>query len=428
MAEFRVLHCADLHLGSPFIGLSRIDAEAARLLREATFSSFRRIVDHAIERRVHLVTVAGDVYDSADHGLCSAVRFREELRRLSDTGIPCCIVAGNHDPLADRRLAAELPEGCHLFGEQAGRFPVERDGEVAAHVYGVSFQTKAVTKNLARQLVAAYQQAPGLHLALLHCNVGGYAGHHNYAPCNLDELRRASFDAWLLGHVHKRQALSDTNPLVVYPGNSQGLSIRELGNRGACLIKFRDDGDTDMEFVPTSEVVWRRGETSIEALEDLEELVGRLDEDLASLAETNRDHRALVVRWSLVGRGALHQKLTDGLEELLETLRELKQHWTVPVLIERLVNATHPVFDLDELRRQPGFISMVLASGDEFAAESLPENQTPERFAALWESQGLKRPLGDLRKRLEQDSDFLAQIIERATLCAVDSLLEEGDN
>ena len=426
MAEFRVLHCADLHLGSPFIGLSRVDAEAARLLREATFSSFRRIVDYAIERRVHLVTVAGDVYDSADHGLSTAVRFREELRRLSDTGIPCCIVAGNHDPLADRRLLADLPRGCHLFGEQAGRLPIERGGDVMAHVYGVSFKTRAVKKNLAKQLIAAYHDAPGLHIALLHCNVGGCMGHEDYAPCTLGELREASFDAWLLGHVHERQTMSDVKPLVVYPGNSQGRSVRELGNRGACLIRFRDDGSTDIEFIPTADVFWHCGETSIEGLTDLEELVERLDEDLTSLVEANSEQRAVVVRWNLVGRGGLHQELTDGLEELRETLREMRQRRTVPVLIERLVNSTRPTLDFDELRQQPGFVSMVLACGEEFAAESAPENQTPELFNALLQGPGLKGPLGDLRNRVEQDPEFRDQIIEFATLYAVDSLLDEG--
>ena len=428
MTEFSVLHCADLHLNSPFIGLSKIDAEVAQELRAATFSSFRRIVDHAIENRVQLVTVAGDVYDSADHGLYTAIRFRDELRRLSKAKIPCCIVAGNHDPLANRRLVANLPMGCHLFGEKVGCLPVDHDGEVTAHVYGVSYPQIAVRKNLAKQLVGAFREEPGLHLALLHCNVQGCTGHDDYAPCTLDELRQAPFDAWLLGHVHERRVLSDAHPLVIYPGNTQGRSIRELDARGASLIRFGENGEPEVEFVPTSEVAWHCGETSIEGLLELEELVERVDEDLENLAASNPEQRASVVRWSLIGRGVLHRQLAEGLDELVETLRDRLKQNTLPVWIERLVDATQPALDLVELRQQQGFISMVLGCGEDLADKLVSDDAIQQRFAALWSSQGLSGPLREMRKRLEEDSSFAREVVERATLRAVNSLIDEGGN
>lgn len=224
MVEFRVLHCADLHLNSPFIGLSKLDSEAGQHLREATFASFRQVIDQAISRQVDLVTVAGDIYDSSDHGLYTAVVFRDELRRLSDAGIPCCVVAGNHDPLSAQRLAAKLPEGCHLFGDTVDCLTIKRGEDVVARVYGVSFPTSAVRKNLAQQIADAYQAGPGLHLALLHCNVGNNTGHEDYAPCTLEELRKGPFDAWLLGHVHERQTLSDADPLGTPRGGASGSS------------------------------------------------------------------------------------------------------------------------------------------------------------------------------------------------------------
>lgn len=426
MAEFRVLHCADLHLNSPFLGLSKLDSEAGQHLREATFTSFRRVIDQAISRQVDLVTVAGDVYDSSDHGLYTAVVFRDELRRLSDAGIPCCVVAGNHDPLSTWRLAAKLPEGCHLFSDSVDFQTIQRGEEVVAHVYGVSFPTTAVRKNLAQQIADAHQPRPGLHLALLHSNVGGNTGHEDYAPCTLEELRRGPFDAWLLGHVHERQTLSDADPLVLYPGNTQGRNIRELGERGAVLVSFIDGGAPDTEFVPTAEAVWQRGQTSIDGLAELEELIERIDEDLDVLTAENPDRGAFVVRWSLVGRGALHHQFATRRNELVETLRERRQQCTPPVWIERLETVTQPPLDLNELRQQKGFASMVMAYADELKGDSVSSEELFARFSDLWVSPKLNRSLGELRQRLQDDPTFVQELVRRATMLTLGTLTEGG--
>ncbi len=426
MAEFRIIHCADLHLNSPFIGIGKLDEDVARQLRDATFTSFRQVIDEAISRHVDLVTVAGDVYDSSDHGLYTAVVFRDELRRLADAGIPCCVVAGNHDPLNSWRLAAKMPAGCHLFGDEVGCIPIRREEEVVAHVYGVSFPTSAVRKNLAQQIVAAHQPGPGLHLALLHCNLGSNSGHEDYAPCTEDELRRAPFEAWLLGHVHEQQTVSASDPLILYPGNTQGRSIREVGERGAALITIPHQGAPEIEFLPTASLIWLRGQTSIDGLEELEELVERIDDDFERLLTAHPDKSAFVVRWRLVGRGELHKQLATRLEELLETLRERFKHGPQMVWVEKLQRATQPPLDLNELRQQKGFISMVLACGEELAAGTAPDDELLERFSVLLTSPKLKRPLGQLRSRIKEDPEFFQELAQRATMLAVGTLAEGG--
>ncbi len=56
----RLLHLADVHLGRPFQMLGEKGASKRRALEAALV----RAVDAAIERRVHLVLVAGDLFDS----------------------------------------------------------------------------------------------------------------------------------------------------------------------------------------------------------------------------------------------------------------------------------------------------------------------------------------------------------------------------
>ena len=199
MSTTRILHCADLHLDSPFLGLAELDEGAASTLRESTFRSFGRLVDHAIDQRVDLVTVGGDVYDSEDHGLRSAIRFRDELKRLSAAGIPCAVVAGNHDPLDSRRLRGDLPPGCKLFGSEPERWELDRPRGERLVVYGQSYPRAKMGDDLARRIIDRYEAGSGLQVAVLHCNVGAQGGHANYAPCSLSQLAAAPLDAWLLG-------------------------------------------------------------------------------------------------------------------------------------------------------------------------------------------------------------------------------------
>ena len=155
----KILHCADLHFDSPFAGV--VDAEMAEILRSAALKAFSRLVDLALERQVDALTIAGDVYDLADHGLHALVAFHDQLRRLSVAGIPCCMVAGNHDPLKKRRRGLVLPAGCHLFGAAAARRALlSRKGQ-AFSIYGISFADSAVKEDLAARLIEAYQEDEG---------------------------------------------------------------------------------------------------------------------------------------------------------------------------------------------------------------------------------------------------------------------------
>jgi DNA repair exonuclease SbcCD nuclease subunit len=97
---FKFVHCADLHLDSPFEGLHALEPEIARVLRRATFQAFENIIDLAIREQADFLIVAGDIYDSANRSLYAQIRFREALRRAAEAGLQCFLAHGNHDPLS----------------------------------------------------------------------------------------------------------------------------------------------------------------------------------------------------------------------------------------------------------------------------------------------------------------------------------------
>ena len=82
---------------------------------------------------------------------------------------------------------------------------------------GTGFPVRDVREGLHRRFPRP--SGPGFHIAVLHANVGAAAEHAASSPCRLDELEARGYDAWLLGHIHKRATLRAQSPFVAYPGN-----------------------------------------------------------------------------------------------------------------------------------------------------------------------------------------------------------------
>ena len=113
------VHAADLHLDSPFTGISGIDPELGERLAKATFQAYEAVIELCMDEEVDFLLIAGDVYDSADKSLYAQVRFIEGLRKLDAAGIQVFICHGNHDPLNGWSASLKWPENVHIMGGDA---------------------------------------------------------------------------------------------------------------------------------------------------------------------------------------------------------------------------------------------------------------------------------------------------------------------
>ena len=118
MAEFRFIHCSDLHIDSPFKGLTSQAPTLASALRESTFKAFKEISRLALQEKVDAVLIAGDVFDGADRSLQAQLKFRRILKELSDENIQSFIVHGNHDPLEQLGTHSGMARACNHFSRK----------------------------------------------------------------------------------------------------------------------------------------------------------------------------------------------------------------------------------------------------------------------------------------------------------------------
>ncbi len=357
---FRFIHTADLHLDSPFIGLTTdAPANVVHTLRESTISAWNAIIDLALAERADFLLVAGDAFEHANRTLRGQLVFRDGLKRLSDAGIPSFVVTGNHDPLDGWEPSVAWPALAHRFpAHQVTAVPVLRDGREIARVYGISYHQRDIKQNLARWF--GREPEATFAIGLLHANVGGAEGHANYAPCTIADLRASGMDYWALGHVHAQRILSAERPVVVYCGNPQGRDPGETEPRGCYLVDVDDAGHIQPVFRPLDVVRWQILDLPIDGLATEESLV---DAIVTSVDDArNSAGRSIVARVRLVGRGPLHASLTRAgmLGDVLVAAREGLGTAEPFAWVESLRDRTRPELDLLERRKADDFVGDLL--------------------------------------------------------------------
>ena len=349
MDGIRYIHAADLHLDTPFQGLSRTAAQGghlARLLQEATFKAMDRLFRLCESDKPDFLILAGDVYNEENHSVKAQLKLCDGCRRLRDAGVRVFLAHGNHDPLSSRLAAVQWPDNVTVFGPDAESHTVEKDGKVVAVVHGISHAKIKEGRNLAR-LFRRDQHHDCFQLGVLHCTVEGQSKADRYAPCSLDDLKNTGLDAWALGHVHERATLCAA-PFIAYSGNAQGLHVNEPGPRGCLRVTASPQPGGgyayNEDFVRLGPVQWARVQVDLDDVADLNEVERRMTYALEQAAEsTDPGCDALITRVVLRGRTPLDAALRDpalasriGLDHTARVLVINTEGATDPALYQKI--------------------------------------------------------------------------------------------
>lgn len=357
----RILHLADVHLDTAFTGRS---ADIRSRLRQATREAFRSAVQLAVDEGVHAVLIAGDLFDSHRLSFETEGFLVAELKRLVDAGIAVVYCTGNHDPGSGRRSRRPIPwpDGVHVVdGPEPVHVAVrDSEGREIGGITAAGHATERVTEDLAARLSPPDGALP--RVALLHAQVVGSrsAGEHEpYAPAELAHMQRAGFDYWALGHIHRREILSDF-PAVCYPGNLQGRSPRETGAKGAVLVDVVRGMPATVHFRPLAPVRWESLEVRDPAdAVSREALVSRIQEAWREAREADPDPGAeWMVRVQLAGATPLWREL-DSREEVAGLAEELA-HRLDALEVELRVDGVHAPVDPDEHRDREDVLGQAL--------------------------------------------------------------------
>lgn len=287
------------------------------------------------------------------------------MGRLNRAGIPVYVLFGNHDAEAEMTKKLGLPDNVHTFG--ASKPQTFKIDKLAVSLHGQSFKQRDITTNL----VVGYPPAtPGhFNIGVLHTALEGYASHATYAPCTLAELQARGYQYWALGHVHDFQQWNGP-ATIVFPGNLQGRSVRELGRRGAVLVSVDESGTVEVERVFLDVLRWEHLEIDVSAHGTLDEVVRETRQTLATLLDTDGDvPRA--ARITIVGKTKAHGELF-GLEAQLrhEVLAQIAAIGNERLWLEKVRVQTKPLVDAEKLHERMDAIADLQAILEEASTDA----------------------------------------------------------
>jgi exonuclease SbcD len=411
MTNFRFLHAADIHLDSPLHGLSRYDGLPEDDIRGATRAAFDNLVQRALDEAVDFVVIAGDLFDGEWKDMGTGLYFARAMGRLNGANIPVFLLSGNHDAESVLTRSVPWPPNVRLFGTRKPETHTLPDLAVAVH--GQSFATPAVTDNL----VLAYPDATNHHfnIGMLHTALTGRQGHAAYAPCSLEDLRSKHYHYWALGHVHEHEIVCD-EPHVVFPGNTQGRTIRETGPKGAVIVTVEDGQVVAVERIDLDVLRWARVDVDCTGA-TADAIPSLMRAALLSAWQNNAAGLPLVARVSLTGQTADAGVLHDGAASLRDDARAVSTSISPDLFIEKVKVLLTPPARAQDVVIGDDLASLIgQAATDPALAALLAEDLGPF-LLAVQTSLGQSTPESDDEglRRSANDSDWAA-VLNTATL------------
>ncbi|PTL00909.1 DNA repair exonuclease [Staphylococcus haemolyticus] len=246
----KFIHCADLHLDSPFKSKSYLAPSIFEDVQNSAYESFKKIVDTALKEEVDFVLIVGDLFDSENRTLRAEVFLKEQFKRLEKEQIFVYISHGNHDPLTEK-ITNDWPDNVSVFSNRVETYQaITKDGETI-FVHGFSYQHDTSYENKIDEYPSS-QGKKGIHIGMLHGTYSKSSTKNRYTEFILEDLNQKLYHYWALGHIHERQELSDMPP-IHYPGNIQGRHFGEQGPKG-CLLVEGDHLRLNATFIPTQQI------------------------------------------------------------------------------------------------------------------------------------------------------------------------------
>ncbi len=319
----RFLHLADLHLGSQLTTHDYQSFGSTDTLDAAVYTAVERLFDVAVDEVVDFVVIAGEVYDDDARSVRANTFLNEQFERLAERDIPAYVAYGNHDPVGSATTYVDHPDNVHEFDHEEPEEFLYSDADApAARIWGQSYRDRHESCSMYRRFTPSDDRIPNIGILLTGLNPDG----RRYVPVSRRKLtKKTDIHYWALGHIHEPRIVTN-DPPIAYPGIPQGRQRTESGLGGGYLVELESKGAADIEFVPTSPVVWQTREVDVggeevQSIPELQRVIERTAGELAdptdlfaSAAVTVRDPawdiEGYICRCRLTGNGPAHELLS----------------------------------------------------------------------------------------------------------------------
>ncbi len=227
--RIRFLHCGDIHLDVPFLGLS---ADKSEERRRALRDSFVKMMQYVRETEINVVLISGDLFNT---DFCTNMTAEILIREFKNSQNTEFIIApGKHDSYNGNPVytSGRLPKNCHVFSsDMLSRFDFE---DYNITVYGWAFMNDSIKESPLYDRVV--DDSSRVNIVCGYADLDG-AIDSTDCPISLSELKKFGADYYALGSRHESSKfLSAGGSKYSYCGSLESIGFDESGVGGANLI------------------------------------------------------------------------------------------------------------------------------------------------------------------------------------------------
>jgi DNA repair exonuclease SbcCD nuclease subunit len=270
---YKFLHCGDIHLDTPFVGLTPEKSDERR--RELS-NTFVKMMEYVRVAGINFVLISGDLFETECATNKTAELIIREFRSCEKTRF--IIAPGRHDSFENNPIytSGRLPANCSVFkSDKIDRFDIEDYEDIV--FYGWAFMQPTLKENPLRDRVVGDSSKINI--------VCGYADLDSSAdseicPIEMVDLKRFGADYYALGSRHQgTDFVKNGTALYGYCGALESTGFDEPGMGGAKLIVVRyNNGELsiDAKNMSFGQIAFKRDQIDITGVDTNNEIINRV--------------------------------------------------------------------------------------------------------------------------------------------------------
>lgn len=197
MKIVKIVHTADLHLGSHFSSTPEI----ALKRKTEQLETLKNIMAICEERGAAALLIAGDLFDTLRVDIQLLAEVQDIFARSS---VNVYIAPGNHDPAT--------PDSTYYFDGWSENVYIFRNGlecveipGTGAYIWGVGFKHTIEPECLVNEITPVDN---AVNILLMHGEVVPEGAESRYNPITAEKLFSLGMDYIAIGHIHKPSTLA----------------------------------------------------------------------------------------------------------------------------------------------------------------------------------------------------------------------------
>ena len=291
--KLKFLHCGDIHLDSPDVGLI---PEKSDERRQGLRTTFMRMMEYVRGGGIDYVLISGDLFDIKYATNSTAELLIREFRNCPDTKF--IIAPGRHDAYENNPIynSDRLPDNCYVFSsDKLSRFDFEED---KLTIYGWAFMNEKFIENPLYEKTA--DDISKINIVCGYADLDGEID-SDMCPIATSDLQNFGADYYAFGSRHEGgDFVSLKDSMYGYAGALESSGFDDPGIGGAKLVTVKyNNGELsiDAKNMSFGRILFKEETIDITAVDSGSEIINRI----SKLVSENKYSSETALKITLVG-------------------------------------------------------------------------------------------------------------------------------